>query len=214
MADAESLRQIAHSRAPFSTWLGIILLFALFGIIVLAVIGPAPRGDTYEQTRAKKRSDILKTLREEDAKSLAGYGWIDKNKGVARIPIERAMQLTVAELAQKKPAVAGPIATPQPQASAAPTGAPAPSAKPSASPQPSGTPKPIAVEGPDSEIHNQPAAAANPPPAPPGTQPGASASPAASPPHAAAQPNPGGSPQATPVQSPPGTPIPVPGKTP
>jgi hypothetical protein len=214
MADAESLRQIAHSRAPFSTWLGIILLFALFGIIVLAVIGPAPRGDTYEQTRAKKRSDILKTLREEDAKSLAGYGWIDKNKGVARIPIERAMQLTVAELARKKPAVAGPIATPQPQASAAPTGAPAPSAKASASPQPSGTPKPIAVEGPDSEIHNQPAAAANPPPAPPGTQPGASGSPAASPPHAAAQPNPGGSPQATPVQSPPGTPIPVPGKTP
>jgi len=35
-----------------------------------------------------------------------------KNKGVARIPIDRAMELTVAELAQKKPAPAGPIATP------------------------------------------------------------------------------------------------------
>ena len=213
MADAESLRQIAHSRAPFSTWLGIILLFALFGIIVLAVIGPAPRGDTYEQTRAKAREKKLKDAREEDAKALTAYGWIDKNKGIARIPIERAMQITVAELAQKKPAVAGPIATPQPQASAAPIGAPAPSPAP-ASPRPTGTPKPIAVEGPDSEIHNQPAAAANPPPAPPGTQPGASASPAASPPHAAAQPNPVGSPQATPVPSPPGTPLPVPGKTP
>lgn len=214
MADAQSLRQIAHSRAPLSTWLGIILLFALFGIIVLAVIGPAPRGDTYEQTRAKAREKKLKDARDEDTKTLTGYGWIDKNKGVARIPIARAMQLTVAELAQKKPVAAGPIAAPQPQASAASTGAPAPSAAPSASPKPTGTPKPIAVEGPDSEIHNQPAAAANPAPAPPGTQPGASASPAASPPHAAAQPNPAGSPQATPVQSPPGTPLPVPGKTP
>jgi hypothetical protein len=192
MADAESLRQIAHSRTPFSTWLGIILLFVLFGVIVLAVIGPEPRGDTYEQKRAKAREEKLKTVREEE-KSLTTYGWIDKNKGVARIPIERAMQLTVAELAQKKPVAAGPIATPQPQASAAPTGAPAPSAAPTASPQPTGTPKPIAVEGPNSEIRNQPAAAANPPPAPPGTQPGASASPAA---------------------SPPGTPIPIPGKTP
>jgi hypothetical protein len=214
MADAESLRQIAHSRTPFSTWLGIVLLFTLFGIIVLAVIGPEPRGDTYEQKRAKAREEKLKPIREEDAKSLTTYGWIDKNKGVARIPIERAMQLTVAELAQKKPVAAGPIATPQPQASAAPTGAPAPSAAASASPRPTATPKPIAVEGPNSEIRNQPAAAANPPPAPPGTQPGASASPAASPPSAAAQPNPAGLPQATPVRSPPGTPIPVPGKTP
>jgi hypothetical protein len=213
MADAESLRQIAHSRTPFSTWLGVILLFVLFGIIVLAVIGPEPRGDTYEQKRAKAREEKLKPVREEE-KTLTTYGWIDKNKGVARIPIERAMQLTVAELAQKKPVAAGPIATPEPQAAAAPTGASAPSAAPTASPQATGTPKPIAVEGPNSEIRNQPAAAANPPPAPPGTQPGAYASPAASPPAPAAQPNPARSPQAAPVKSPPGTPIPVPGKTP
>src|ERR1700716_4646395 len=114
MADIESIRQVAQARTPFSAWFGVVLLFALFGIIVLAVIGPAPRGDTYEQKRAKTRAEKLKVVQEE-AKSLTSYGWIDKNKGIARIPIDRAMELSVAELAQKKPAPAGPIATPQPQ---------------------------------------------------------------------------------------------------
>jgi hypothetical protein len=208
MADAESIRQVAQSRAPFSTWLGVVLLFALFGVIVLAVIGPAPRSDDYEQKRAKAREEKLKTAREEDAKALTSYGWIDKNKGVARIPVARAMELTVAELAQKKPEPAGPIATPEPQGSAAPAGAPAPSPLPSAAPQPAGTPKPTSVAGPSSESRGQPAAAINPPPAPPGTQPGASA------PAATTPTNLDGSPQVAPAQSPAGTPAPVPAKTP
>ena len=158
MADTESLRQVAHSRAPFSTWFGIVLLFALFGVIVLAVIGPAQRESDYEVTRAKKRMDNLKTLREEAEKALNTYGWIDKNKGIARIPIASAMELTVAELAQQKPAPAGPIATPEPQAAAAPA-SPAPagslqpgSAQPAASPsrQPQASPSPQATQSPGS----------------------------------------------------------------
>ena len=39
MADTQSAHTIAYSRAPFSTWLGIVCLFVLFGLIVLAVIG-------------------------------------------------------------------------------------------------------------------------------------------------------------------------------
>jgi hypothetical protein len=159
MADTESLRQVVHSRAPLSTWLGIVLLFALFGVIVLAVIGPAPRGSDYEQTRAKKRADQLKTSREEAAKALTTYGWIDKNKGVARIPIERAMELTIAELAQQKPAPAGPIATAEPQA------------QPAASPAPVGVPQPgpaQPVASPSGQAPASPSPAAQPPaPAPP-----------------------------------------------
>ena len=196
-----------------STWIGVVLIFVLFGAIVLAVVGPAPRSDTFEQTRAKKRIDILKTVREADTKALSSYGWVDKNKGVARLPIDRAMELTLAELANKKPSPANPIATPEPQPSAqAAAGVASPA--PSASPQPSGTPKPTSVAGPSSEARGQPAAAINPPPAPPGTQPGASSSPAASAAPAVAKPNPAGSPQATPVQSPAGSPSPAPGKTP
>ena len=123
MADTESLRHIAHSRAPLSTWLGVVLLFALFGVIVLAIIGPMPRGSDYEETRAKKRMENLKTAQGDAEKALNTYAWVDKNKGVVRIPISRAMELTVADLAQKKPVAAGPIATPPPaQASPAGTG--------------------------------------------------------------------------------------------
>ena len=131
MANTESIREIAHSRAPLSTWFGIVLLFALFGIIVLAIIGPMPRGSDYEETRAKKRMEQLKTVREDADKALNTYAWIDKNKGVVQIPISRAMELTVADLAKQKPAPAGPIATPQAQSPA-----PATSAAPAASPKP------------------------------------------------------------------------------
>ena len=121
MADTQSAPSIAYTRAPFSTWLGIVCLFVLFGLIVLAVIGPSPRTSDYEETRAKKRMEKLKTLHEESQKELTTYAWVDKNKGVARIPIDRAMEVTVADLAQKKPAPAGPIATPPAQT--APAGA-------------------------------------------------------------------------------------------
>ena len=127
MAETQTAHSIGYSRAPLSTWLGIVCLFVLFGIIVLAVIGPSSRTSDYEATRAKKRMERLKALQEENQKELTTYTWIDKNKGVARIPIDRAMELTVADLAQKKPAPAGPIATPAAQT--APAGAaPAPAA--------------------------------------------------------------------------------------
>ena len=127
MANTQSGRSIPYSPTPFSTWLGIVCLFAVFGLIVLAVIGPSPRGSDYERTRAQKRMERLKALREDNQKELTSYAWVDKSKGIARIPIDRAMELTTAELAEKKPAAAGPIATPPPpQASPATAVTPAP----------------------------------------------------------------------------------------
>jgi hypothetical protein len=165
MADTQSAPSIAYTRAPFSTWLGIVCLFVLFGLIVLAVIGPSPRTSDYEETRAKKRMEKLKTLHEESQKELTTYAWVDKNKGVARIPIDRAMEVTVADLAQKKPAPAGPIATPAAQT--APAGAsPAPAA-----PQQPGTAQPAQPSAPAGSPAGQGAASPSPatqqsPPAP------------------------------------------------
>jgi len=165
MADTQSAPSIAYTRAPFSTWLGIVCLFVLFGLIVLTVIGPSPRTSDYEETRAKKRMEKLKTLHEESQKELTTYAWVDKNKGVARIPIDRAMEVTVADLAQKKPAPAGPIATPAAQT--APAGAsPAPAA-----PQQPGTAQPAQPSAPAGSPAGQGAASPSPatqqsPPAP------------------------------------------------
>ena len=195
MANPESIRQIAHSRTPLSAWLGIVLLFALFGVIVLAIIGPSPRGSDYEETRAKKRVENLKTLREEVDKALTTYGWTDKNKGVARIPIERAMELTVADLAKQKPAPAGPIAAPAAEATASVPASPAP-AGPIATPAAEGAASP-----PPSPAPASPAPASSPqaggahPAASPAVQAPTSASPAAqSSPAASATPSPAQSP--------------------
>ena len=207
MANTEQIG--TQSSAPFSTWVGVVLLFALFGVIVVAVIGPTPRGDSYEKMRAEARAKKLKDAREEDSKALTSYAWIDKNKGTVRLPIDRAMELTVADLANKKPAPAYAIAVPE--SSAAPGGTAAASPAPSASPQSSGTPKPTSVAGPNSEARGQPAAAVNPPAVQPSTQPGASASPAASPKSSAAVP--AASPSATPSVTQPSSPLPVRGAT-
>ena len=151
MAETQSAHSIAYSRTPFSTWLGIVCLFALFGLIVLAVIGPSPRTSDYEEARAKKRMEKLKALREETQKDLTTYAWIDKNKGAARIPIDRAMEVTVADLAQKKPAPAGPIATPA--SAEATAGKPAAQTAPAAA-----SPAPAAPQG--AAVSSSPAEAA------------------------------------------------------
>ena len=152
MAETQSAHSIAYSRAPFSTWLGIVCLFVLFGLIVLAVIGPSPRTSDYEEARAKKRMEKLKALHEETQKDLTTYAWVDKNKGVARIPIDRAMAVTVTDLAQKKPAPAGPITTPAAQAAPAGT-SPAPAA-----------PQGAAVSSPPSAMAASPSPATQPSP--------------------------------------------------
>lgn len=159
MADPESLRKIGYSPAPFSTWLGVVLLFILFGVIVLAVIGPSPRGSDYEQTRARKRVERLKTLREESEKELTAYAWVDKNKGVARIPINRAMELEVAELSQRKPAPAGPIATPatQPSPAGASPAAPQGAAVSSSLSSGAASPSPAAQQAPSPPASPAPA---------------------------------------------------------
>lgn len=198
-------------RSTFSTWVGIVLLFAFFAMLALVVIGASPRGDTYEKKRAKARAEKLQAAQSEMMTALTTYGWVDKAKGLARIPVTDAMKLTVAELAQKKPAPANPIATPAAQ-SPAPATSPSPAASPT--PTPSTTPKPTTITGPNSESHNQPAAAINPPPAPPNTQPGASATPAATPPPAPARPPASPPPSAKPSPTAPGSPLPVRGKTP
>ena len=195
----------------FSTWIGVVLLFAFFGLLALVVVGASPRGNSYEKKRAKIRAEKLQALQQEKLTALTTYAWIDKSKGVARIPISEAMKITVAELARKTPAPANPIATPEaslPPQSAGPTAA---SPAPSPPAHTSGTPKPASMTGPNSEGRNQPAAAINPPPAPPGTQPGASNAAAASPPSAAV-----GAPvssSASPSPFTPATPLPVRRKT-
>ena len=56
----------------------------------LAVAGELP---PEPRLRTSPRDD-MKKLREEENERLTTYGWVDKNAGVARIPIERAIDIT------------------------------------------------------------------------------------------------------------------------
>ncbi|HEX4667078.1 MAG TPA: hypothetical protein VH207_10790 [Chthoniobacterales bacterium] len=207
--DEDTLAHPEQPRFLLSAWMWAVVLFVFFGVIVAITFSAMPRGSSYEEDRARARAEKLKTAEEEWGKTMSSYGWVDKAKGVAHIPIDRAMQLELADLQAKKPAPAGPIATPPPaEVPVTATGAPQPSNPPVAVPPgTSPTPPPISQEGPNSEIRGQPAAAANPPNALPGTQPGASATPAAAPNSRTEVPP--VSPTVTPVQHPVGTPIPV-----
>jgi hypothetical protein len=209
MADAISPPTAARPPILFGAWLGVVLLFLFFGIFVFVLVAAAPHGNNYEQKRAEARGKKLKDARDAATRDLNSYAWVDKGKGVARIPIDRAMELTLRDLASKNPEPANPIVAPA-QAAAPAASPPAPTGSPSAGP--SETPKPTSVAGPSSENRNQPAAAANPPNAVPGTQPGLGMTPAAS-----ASPPSGqhaGSPSPMPEQNSPGTPAPAPGKSP
>lgn len=44
----------------------------------------------------KKPQDDLKRFELEQRMALSGYGWVDRSKGIARIPIEEAMRIVTA----------------------------------------------------------------------------------------------------------------------
>ena len=136
--DDETLAHPEQPRFLLSAWLWAVVLFVFFGAIVAITFGTMQRGSSYEEERAKARAEKLKTAEEEWKKTSSSYGWVDKEKGVARIPIGRAMELELADLQSKKPAPAGPIATPAPaEAPVTSTVAPQPANPPNAAPAPS-----------------------------------------------------------------------------
>ncbi len=66
-------------------------------------------------------------LTEEENGILTTYGWVDRNRGVVRLPIDRAMEMLVQQgLPPSKPMAA---AAPMPAPGAAPASSPTPEAK-------------------------------------------------------------------------------------
>src|SRR6476661_6827437 len=112
MADVTSPPAAARPPILFGAWLGVVLLFLFFGIFVFVLVAATPHGNSYEQKRAEAREKKVNDARNAATQELNSYAWVDKGKGIARIPIDRAMELTLRDLASKKPAPANPIETP------------------------------------------------------------------------------------------------------
>ncbi|MEP6955534.1 MAG: hypothetical protein ABI883_01815 [Chthoniobacterales bacterium] len=212
MANPETELHLEQPRSVLGTWAGVVLLFAVFAIFVWAVLLAMPRGDSYELKRAEARREKLKVASEEAQTTLTHYGWVDKEKGVVHVPVRRAMELTMAELAQRKPAPAGPI-PPDPAQPGLQATAPVTPAAGAAPPAPTPAAGQTVREGVGSSSAGQPAAAANPQDAPAGTQPGPDNTPPPPPSSTTREFQQGGG-EPAPVQSPSGTPIPPEGKAP
>ena len=84
------------SSQKTASLVGILGAFLVVGVLVYAMkhyTRPAP----LNQARVDERKKALAEIRDADAKGLSSYEMIDAGKGIVRLKIERAMELTLAE---------------------------------------------------------------------------------------------------------------------
>ena len=113
------------SRFSVSTVVTILVLLLLFAGLVWFVTYQRESTAAAEPGRRELRLKNLNDLNTENQKALTSYRWIDKGKGVVGIPIDRAMELEVADLAANHPHAAGPITSPAPNPTPSTAGSPA-----------------------------------------------------------------------------------------
>ena len=90
-------------RTPVFTAVIVLLCFALFGWLGLKFYAPhASAVDKVEgvKTPAERKALLAEHRAKEKAESTT-YGWLDQKAGTVRLPIDRAIELTVAEQAKK-----------------------------------------------------------------------------------------------------------------
>jgi cell division protein FtsB len=127
---------MTEQRQKRGTFTGLIIVL-LFAVLVVLLVWQRQGIPTVEDVRKQERLKILADLNAENQKILTQYRWIDKSKGIVGIPVDRAMDLVLADLKANKPHAAGPIATPAPAATPAPNVA-QPAASPAAPAAPQG----------------------------------------------------------------------------
>jgi hypothetical protein len=105
---------------------GIILVGGLFAVLTLVVklTAPAPEIDS---AAAASRYQALVEIRTNEAAQLSTLGWADQSRGLVRLPIDTAIQLTAskwqnpaaarAELNARAEAAAAPVAPAAPKPS-------------------------------------------------------------------------------------------------
>lgn len=74
-------------------WIGVMLVFAF--IVVVAYLPNRPPSP--DAAAAAERYEIRREVDREQRRLIERYQWEDANEGIVRLPIERAMELTVEE---------------------------------------------------------------------------------------------------------------------
>ncbi len=90
-------------RTPVFTTVLVLVCFALFGWLARKVYAPhASMVDKIEGVRTPDdRKKLLTEHRETEHLAATSYAWVDQKAGTVRLPIERAIELTVRDHAKK-----------------------------------------------------------------------------------------------------------------
>lgn len=97
------MSDVAPKSGFFVTGAAVIGGFLIFVLIlVIAYLPNKPEPLAQGTKTPEERAVILRELRAKEVAGATTYGWVDQTKGVVRIPIERAMQLTVEDLKPQK----------------------------------------------------------------------------------------------------------------
>jgi hypothetical protein len=92
--------------SPKNFWVTLAAIIGGFAIFLLILFiaylpqkpAPLPEGS---KTPAE-RTLLLSDLRAKEKAAVTTYGWVDQPTGVVRLPIDRAVELTINELNAKK----------------------------------------------------------------------------------------------------------------
>jgi len=91
------MNQSSCDKARLAAYaIGILGTFLIVSLLVLALrhyAQPAPVG----AGRVEERYKSLQDQRAADAKTANEYDWVDKDKGIVRLPVQRAVELTLQE---------------------------------------------------------------------------------------------------------------------
>ena len=86
-------------RARFTAWcIGTAGTFLIVGWLAW-LVAERTRPAGVDQVRAELRRKNLSELRSDSQAALTSYGWIDPAKGIVRLPVQRAVELSL-QLAQ------------------------------------------------------------------------------------------------------------------
>jgi hypothetical protein len=109
-----SLPQTKSGSGRFSVLaaLGVAVVLGIFIVVYVvarrpATATPAVAGAPAEEAwkfSSEGRASRLSELRAKEAAAAMSYGWVDQSAGLVRLPIDRAVELTIRDLNSKAPA--------------------------------------------------------------------------------------------------------------
>ncbi len=90
-------------RTPVFTTVLVLVCFALFGLLARRYYAPhAYTVDKVEGVKTpEERKQLLTDKLAAEHAAATGYAWIDQKAGTVRLPIDRAIELTLLDQAKK-----------------------------------------------------------------------------------------------------------------